>query len=163
MSNHFYFAYGSNMNPDRIGERIPKARLVGKAYIKGWTIKERLYADIERKIGGRVEGVLYLITDSELHILDTYEGFPRIYNSIGINAYLDEKHKVYAFTYVMTPKAIKDRKHLPYPMGYRLICSHGARVHGVKDSFGKPDDPPYRAPCGAFTMREKPSRDSSHL
>lgn len=151
------------MNPDRIGERIPKARLVGKAYIKGWTIKERLYADIERKIGGRVEGVLYLITDSELHILDTYEGFPRIYNSIGINAYLDEKHKVYAFTYVMTPKAIKDRKHLPYPMGYRLICSHGARVHGVKDSFGKPDDPPYRAPCGAFTMREKPSRDSSHL
>jgi hypothetical protein len=104
-----------------------------------------------------------LITDSELHILDTYEGFPRIYNSIGINAYLDEKHNVYAFTYVMTPKAIKDRKHLPYPMGYRLICSHGARVHGVKDSFGKPDDPPYRAPCGAFTMREKPSRDSSHL
>ena len=33
MKNRFYFAYGSNMNPDRILERIPHARVVGKAYI----------------------------------------------------------------------------------------------------------------------------------
>ena len=46
--NTFYFAYGSNMNPDRIRERIPQARLVGKATIKGWRLVERLYADIER-------------------------------------------------------------------------------------------------------------------
>ena len=45
--NTFYFAYGSNMNPVRIRERIPQARLVGKAIIKGWRLVERLYADIE--------------------------------------------------------------------------------------------------------------------
>ena len=58
MANRFYFAYGSNMNPDRIRERIPNARVVGRATIRGWRLVERLYADIERAKGGRVEGVL---------------------------------------------------------------------------------------------------------
>ena len=62
--NRFYFAYGSNMNPDRIRERIPGARLVGKAIIKGWKLAERLYADIERSRGARVEGVLYLVNET---------------------------------------------------------------------------------------------------
>lgn len=142
--NHLYFAYGSNMNPDRISERIPQARVVGKAYIKGWTLKERLYADIERKIGGRVEGVLYLITESELHRLDAYEGYPTTYQCVGVNAYLDEKHKVHSFTYMMTEKARAAREGKPYPMGYRLMCSYGARFHKVADSFGRAGDPPYR-------------------
>ena len=53
--NTFYFAYGSNMNPVRIRQRIPQARLVGKATIKGWRLVERLYADIERAKGRTVE------------------------------------------------------------------------------------------------------------
>ena len=47
--NLFYFAYGSNMNPDRIRQRIPFARAIGKAEIRGWKIAERLYADIDRE------------------------------------------------------------------------------------------------------------------
>lgn len=144
MKNHFYFAYGSNMNPDRIRERIPHARVIGKAYIKGWVLRERLYADIERKLGGRVEGVLYLITDFELRALDAYEGYPTTYTSFEVNAFLDAKHKVYATTYAMTPKAKKEREGKPYPPGYRLMCAYGARVHGVKDLFSLPLDPPYR-------------------
>ena len=72
MANRFYFAYGSNMNPDRIRQRIPQARPVGTAFILGWRIKERLYADIERSKGGRVDGVLYLLTPSEIYTLDAY-------------------------------------------------------------------------------------------
>lgn len=143
MKNHFYFAYGSNMNPDRIRERIPQARVIGKAYIKGWKIKERLYADIDRRLGGRVEGVLYLISDSELSRLDVYEGYPNIYTSFEVNAYLDEKHKVYAVTYAMTKTTKKEREGRPYPLGYRLMCSYGAKLYGVKDSFARAGDPPY--------------------
>lgn len=153
--NHFYFAYGSNMNPDRIRERIPQARLVGKAYIKGWTLKERLYADIDRKLGGRVEGVLYLITESELHCLDAYEGYPNIYRCFGVNAHLDEKHKVLAVTYAMTEKTKAEREGKPYPLGYRLMCAYGAKVHKVKDSFGKPNDPPY-CPAKTRLLLERP-------
>ena len=152
--NHFYFAYGSNMNPDRIRERIPQARVVGKAYIKGWTIRERLYADIEKRMCGRVEGVLYLITESELHTLDAYEGYPATYDCVGVNAYFDERHKVRALTYTMTAKAKAARKGKPYPIGYRLMCSYGARFHKIADSFGRAGDPPYRPINCPYTLAE---------
>lgn len=71
-----YFAYGSNLNPERIRQRIPDARPVGRATLKGWRLVERLYADIEKSRGSRVEGVLYLVTTTELHRLDAYEGYP---------------------------------------------------------------------------------------
>ena len=144
MSNGFYFAYGSNMNPDRIRERIPGARLVGKATIKGWRLVERLYADIDRSFGGRVEGVLYLVTPSEVARLDAYEGYPRVYSTVDVNAYLDATHKVRAFTYTMTKETKAERAGKPYPLGYCIICSHGAILHGVKDAFRRAGDPPYR-------------------
>ena len=49
-----YFAYGSNMNPEQIRRRIPEARAVGRATLRGWKVVERLYADIERSRGSRV-------------------------------------------------------------------------------------------------------------
>ena len=100
--NTFYFAYGSNMNPVRIRQRIPQARLVGMATIKGWRLVERLYADIERAKGRTVEGVLYLVSQTELYRLDSYEGFPSVYGSVKVNAWLDAKHCVAAQTYMMT-------------------------------------------------------------
>ena len=141
--NRFYFAYGSNMNPDRICERIPGARLVGKATIKGWKLAERLYADIERSKGSRVEGVLYLVNETERFRLDSYEGYPHIYEGVQVDAWLDAKHKVYAFTYAMTEETKKVREGKEYPRGYRLICSAGAHWHGVKNEFIREGDPPF--------------------
>ena len=40
--------------------RIPEARAVGRATLRGWKLVEQLYADTERSRGSRVEGVLYL-------------------------------------------------------------------------------------------------------
>ena len=37
---YLYFAYGSNMNPERIRQRIPEARPVGRATLRGWRIVE---------------------------------------------------------------------------------------------------------------------------
>lgn len=141
--NTFYFAYGSNMNPDRIRERIPQARLVGKATIKGWRLVERLYADIECAKGCTVEGVLYLVNQTELYRLDAYEGFPNIYGSVQVNAWLDAKHCVAAQTYMMTARTKAARNGRPYPREYRLICSTGAEYHGVKNEFRREGDPPF--------------------
>lgn len=138
--NMFYLAYGSNMNPNRIRERIPYARPIGKAYIRGWKLVERLYADIERARGGVVEGVLYLITPTELSTLDAYEGFPITYQSFMVDAYLDKKHKVSAVTYTMTDTTKREREGKPYPEPYRLLCSLGARFYGVKNSFYRKGD-----------------------
>ena len=132
----FYFAYGSNMNPDRIRQRIPFARAIGKAEIRGWKIAERLYADIDREKGGRVEGVLYCLSQSELRQLDAYEGYPSVYDSFMVNAYLDDGHKVKAVTYAMTAKTKAEREGKAYPEDYRIICAVGARYWSVKNSFG---------------------------
>lgn len=143
MANRFYFAYGSNMNPDRIRERIPQARLVGTAFILGWRLKERLYADIERCPSGRVCGVLYLLTQTEILHLDVYEGYPRTYGCVELDAMFDPEHKVSAFTYVMTEAARREREGQRYPETYRLICSAGAQWHGIRDEFRRMDDPPF--------------------
>ena len=141
MANRFYFAYGSNMNPDRIRQRIPQARPVGTAFILGWRIKERLYADIERSKGGRVDGVLYLLTPSEIYTLDAYEGYPRTYGCVELDALIDPEHKVSAFTYVMTETARREREGQRYPETYRLVCSAGAQWHGIRDAFHRKGDP----------------------
>ncbi len=143
MANRFYFAYGSNMNPDRIRERIPQARLVGTAFILGWRLKERLYADIERSAGGRVDGVLYLLTQTEILHLDAYEGYPRIYGCVELDAIIDPEHWVSAFTYVMTEATRRDREGKKYPEDYRLICSAGAQWHGIRDEFHRKGDPQF--------------------
>ncbi len=147
--NFFYFAYGSNMNPDRIRERIPQARAVGAAEIRGWRLRERLYADIERAKGGRVYGVLYVVTQSELYRLDAYEGYPRVYACCGVDAYLDPTHKVRAFTYAMTPETKAEREGRNYPESYRLICSAGANWHRVKNAYWRRGDPPFKFTIGA--------------
>ena len=141
--NRFYFAYGSNMNPDRIRERIPLARMAGTAFILGWRLKERLYADIERCPFGRVSGVLYLLTQTEILHLDAYEGYPRTYGCVELDAMIDPDHKVSAFTYVLTEAARREREGLKYPEPYRLICSAGAQWHGIRDEFGRLGDPPF--------------------
>ena len=142
--NRFYFAYGSNMNPDRIRERIPNARVAATGFILGWRLKERLYADIERSRGGRVCGVLYLLNRTEILHLDTYEGFPRVYGCVELDAYIDRDHKVPAFTYTLTDEARKAREGQSYPEHYRLVCSAGAQWHGIRDAFSRKDDPPFR-------------------
>ena len=142
--HQFYFAYGSNMNPSRIAQRIPQARAVGVARIKGWKLVERLYADIERCEGAEVDGVLYLLNREEILQLDLCEGYPKVYDCIGVDAYLDAKHKVYAFTYTMTEATKRRREGKPYPPDYRLLCSRGAFWHGVKDAFRRRRDPPPR-------------------
>ena len=141
--NRFYFAYGSNMNPDRIRDRIPQARLVGTAFILGWRLKERLYADIERCPGGKVCGVLYLLTQTEIFHLDAYEGYPRTYGCVELDAMIDPDHKVSAFTYVLTEAARRERDGQKYPEDYRLICSAGAQWHGVRDEFHRKGDPQF--------------------
>ena len=137
-----YFAYGSNLNPERIRQRIPDARPVGRATLKGWRLVERLYADIERHPLGRVEGVLYLVTTTELHRLDLYEGYPNIYNCVKVVVHAElmgnrmTRYRVPAFTYAMTPKTRKEREGKPYPDDYRIVCATGARYWGLPNAFG---------------------------
>ena len=139
---YLYFAYGSNLNPERMRRRIPDARPVGRATLRGWRLVERLYADIEKARGGRVEGVLYLVTPTELRRLDAYEGYPNVYNCVKVIVHAElmgnraTRYRIPAFTYAMTPATRKARDGKPYPADYRIVCATGARYWGLPNAFG---------------------------
>ena len=140
--NYLYFAYGSNMNPERIRYRIPEARALGRATLKGWKVTERLYADIDRARGGRVEGVLYCVSETELRRLDFYEGYPKTYERVAVMVGaslmgMNTPTRIPAITYVMTEETKKEREGKKYPDDYRIICAVGARYWGLKrNAFG---------------------------
>jgi len=83
-----YFAYGSNMDPKQMKDRINEdffsrkrgvlegCRLVFNIYSQ---VRECGVANIVKDGSGMVEGVLYEITENGLKKLDDYEGHPDQY------------------------------------------------------------------------------------
>ena len=90
LRSHWYFAYGSNMNPARVQKR--GLRIEGDA-MAGFLANYRLrfnkrsrknpcagHANIEPDFSSRVEGVLYpLCDDREIEKMDPFESAPNHY------------------------------------------------------------------------------------
>lgn len=70
----FYFAYGSNMNPEQMEFRCPGARSLGGFKLNDWRLVFRMVADIEPCPGAQVVGVLWEITEEHERALDAFEG-----------------------------------------------------------------------------------------
>ncbi len=130
----YYIAYGSNMIARRAGLRIPGARIVGKAVLRNYAIRERLYADIVFSPGATVEGVLFRVRPWHVIRLDIFEGAPRTYLRKMVPVTCDGR-RLWCWTYMMTGAACAKREGLKYPPWYRRMCSEGARQHGVRDVF----------------------------
>lgn len=124
-----YFAFGSNLNTARMRGRCPSMRVIGKATLPGWRLVERLYADIEPG-NGRVNGILYAISNFDLQALDYYEGAPYVYaRRLMTIEYNGDRYL--AYTYIMTPDTVKKRNGIPFPERYRMICAVGAAEHNL--------------------------------
>ncbi len=88
MSNVYYFAYGSNMNPERVKARgLEYTRVLG-GQLRGYELAFNKYsakregsaANITRRENAVTEGVLYLLPEPEQIIaMDPFEGFPDHY------------------------------------------------------------------------------------
>lgn len=86
----FYFAYGSNMNRNRMHGRGLDIVDVSSAWIDGYALKFNKRSEQDPNLGcanivyhpsARVEGVLYeLKSVSEIAKLDPFEGTPRRYS-----------------------------------------------------------------------------------
>ena len=129
-----YFAYGSNMNAGRARRRIPGAPFVGKAVLRNYAVRERLYADIVFSPGATVEGVLFRVRPWHVIRLDIFEGAPRTYLRKMVPVTCDGR-RLWCWTYMMTEATRATREGLAYPPWYRSMCSEGARQHGVRDDF----------------------------
>ena len=116
-STNWYFAFGSNMSRKRMQKRgliwdhILKAKLPNYELCfekKAYSIGEG-FANIRKKDGEIVEGVLYKLEDKkQAHILDDFEGTPVHYERKEITVNCKQfKQPVKAFTYIANPKQVE--------------------------------------------------------
>ena len=118
MSNRvYYFAYGSNMNPERMREeRSINYSQRKHAILKGFRLAfnkvstknaKEGFANIVANKRETVEGVLYAITASDLLELDKIEGYPIHYDRIRLNIETDDGEHIEAEVYVAQPDYIR--------------------------------------------------------
>ena len=78
-----YFAYGSNLDPEQMRSRCPSHRVVGLAELRDHRLVFPLFsqvwnggvASVQPAHGSSVWGVVYDVSESELAVLDGFEGF----------------------------------------------------------------------------------------
>jgi gamma-glutamylcyclotransferase (GGCT)/AIG2-like uncharacterized protein YtfP len=111
-----YFAYGSNMDPERMRERGVKFSIREHAILEGWRLEFNKmasrnpyegYANIMRDKRCVVEGIIYEIPSSDIAKLDCCEGYPFHYDKIKVRVKLDSGQEVEAVTYIAQPDKIR--------------------------------------------------------
>jgi gamma-glutamylcyclotransferase len=133
-----YFAYGSNMNPERMRkERNIHFSQRMHAILKGYVLAfnkvadgnpRQGYSNIVLKSDAVVEGVLYEILKSDLSKLDQYEGVPNHYDRKVVTIQSERGENVEAVTYIARPNKVKEglkptKKYLSHLLAARDILS----------------------------------------
>ena len=99
---NYYFAYGSNLHHLQMKRRCSNCRFIKKIILYNYSLSFRSKygaADIERKIGKKVYGALYIISKAAEKRLDIYEDFPFLYKK----KYFKYQNKK-VMTYMMVKK-----------------------------------------------------------
>lgn len=100
-----YLAYGSNLNIEQMGQRCPRATVIGGTILKGHRLTFRGrsgsgVATIERHKGSSVPVLLWEITPQCEKALDRYEGYPRLYRKKRLDVKF-EGQDIQAMAYIM--------------------------------------------------------------
>ena len=115
----YYFAYGSNLHHLQMKRRCPNCKFLKKIILHNFSLTFRSrygVADIEKKMGKKVYGALYVISKSDEKRLDIYEEYPILYKKMN---FIYQKKKV--MTYIMPKKS----KLVPPTKRYLNIIKQG--------------------------------------
>lgn len=133
-----YLAYGSNLHPLRLQQRVPSARPLGAVELRGWQLRfHKRGRDGSAKCNlietgdtaHCVHGVVYAIAAAEKPALDRAEGLGRGYRLQRLRlAGIGE-----TFFYVASPAYIDDSLQ---PFGwYKAYVVEGARFHELPADY----------------------------
>ena len=129
-----YFAYGSNMSSQRLKERVPSARALGKAKLPGHSLAwHKIGKDgsgkcdiVEASDDCYVWGVLYCIDPAERYLLDRAEDLGQGYEEKAVDVIGDDGNQpIRAYTYC----ALKIDPILQPLSWYKAHVLTGAREH----------------------------------
>ena len=116
---NYYFAYGSNLHHLQMKRRCPNCRFIKKIILHDYSLTFRSKygaADIEKKMGGKVYGGLYVISKSAERRLDIYEEYPALYKKM----FFLNGNKI-VMTYIM----VKKTKLVPPATKYLNVIKQG--------------------------------------
>lgn len=128
-----YFAYGSNMNIDRMRTRLhTNISPYGTYILKGYELvfdcgsRGNVYANIKKGSDDSfVEGVLYEIDSYDQYMLDICENFPLNYEKL---YFLDDKGNI-CYAYISVEPLFKTTG---FPTaGYYALLKEGAKENGL--------------------------------
>ena len=115
----YYFAYGSNLHHIQMKRRCPNCCFIKKITLKNYRLTFRSKygaADIEKKMGKKVYGALYIISKAAEKRLDVYEEYPFLYKKMYFR-YQNKK----VMTYIM----VKKSKLVPPTVKYLNVIKQG--------------------------------------
>lgn len=130
-----YFAYGMNVNPKKMAGLCPDAHVVGPAVLEDYELLFRGNTagngleTIARKAGGKVHGVLWGITQECEDSLDSYEGYPNLYDKQQIMVHDLNGQEFSVMSYVMADDRFP---HLTRPSSYSYkVIFEGYQQNGL--------------------------------
>lgn len=140
MSNVLSIAYGSNLHPNRIRDRVPSAKALGVISLPGFSLAfhKRSKKDgsgkgmLYKADGATAYGVVYEIPMSEKPGLDLAEGLGSGYDERVIKVDLNGVI-VDALIYMASPDSV-DHRLQPYHWYKRMVLA-GALYHGFAASY----------------------------
>lgn len=130
----FYFAYGSNMDSERMTRRGIEVKNSYHVILHGWRLvfnkasasKKQAFANIEPG-SGVVEGIVYEITEKDIELLDSFEGYLTHYIRITLEVPVDNELKrvvVYiAREEMITTNLLPSKKYLDFLLAARRRLS----------------------------------------
>ena len=103
-----YFAYGSNLDERQMARRCPAARVYGPAVLPQHALCFTGFspawggavASIKELRNWQTQGVLYMMSASDLRALDTFEGHPHVYRRALKTVVTEDGRRVQAQVYV---------------------------------------------------------------
>lgn len=134
-----YFAYGSNLDPDRMKERCPSAQVIGSGALGGYrlTFTEnnagKIVANIEEHEGSQVWGTIFHVEEADRKVLDKCEGHPNVYERTKIVLKF-RNEPLTVQTYIM-PEYIKQKKTLEVKKGF-----YADGYEKIKRGYGVPEE-----------------------
>lgn len=141
METIYYFAYGSNLHPHRLKQRIPSSAPIDQAHLHQHRLRyHKNGGDGSAKCnvvstGDHMDwviGVVYEMLASELHILDKVEGLGYGYDREVCEVKMGDDFAE-AYIYVAQPEYIDDDSR-PY-CWYRDFVVEGARHHQLPEDY----------------------------
>lgn len=134
----YYAAYGSNTNLKEMETRCPEAKYEGVGHIEGYELlfcgePGKSFLNIRPNSAEIVRVCLFKITENDLKSLDEYEEYPKLYDRVNCDVFMNDGSIKQAFFYEMDPKY----KTMKPSESYYKRCEQGYIDNHIDTSYLK--------------------------